>query len=147
MHCTLSFPSHAPRDLLASLFLLHGLRPPIPERLGWSGLSTQNSPTPPLDSQDMRLAPRLSNTDLGTPRSPNHMLLGLNLCTQMLSLHASPLRTPWSASQHLSILQDLTQPCSSLLAFGMLQILPKHGHFLDTPKILRPQLPQTSPNL
>ncbi|KAF6078140.1 hypothetical protein HJG60_009045 [Phyllostomus discolor] len=82
---------------------LHGLRPPILELLGQSGPSTQNSPTYPPDSWDMRPAPRTPDTGPGTPHPPNlHTPLERSLCAQMLppTPPQAPLPpTPWSASR------------------------------------------------
>lgn len=95
----------------------------------------------------MRPVPRIPETNPGTlhPLNP-HRVLGLNLCIQMLPPQAPPHPLPGLHPSTLN-LQDLTQPFSSLLAFGMLQILPTLGHFLDTPKSSGLPPIQISPNL
>lgn len=74
-------PTHPPPPTpgICSPLLLHGLRPPILVFLGCSGPSTQNSATPPPDSQDMRPALRIPEADSGTHLPNPSTLLGLNL--------------------------------------------------------------------
>ena len=125
-----------PTPGICSPLLLHGLRPPIPVFLGCSGPSTLNSATPPPDSQDMRPALRIPEADSGTHLPNPSTLLGLNLsahrCYPPPQVPPPLSPNPWAASQHISNLQDLTQPLNSRSAFGMLQFLPHSEHFLDT---------------